>query len=188
MKKYIELNSETIEYTLKVNSRAKRINVRIKHGGEVIATIPRSIHQGLVEDFMKRKSEWIIRTINVFTSLKKQITKKDDRLQFLELKEEARRLVHSRIEHYNAFYQFTYHKVAIRNQKTRWGSCSRKGNLNFSYKLVLLPPHLADYIVIHELCHLKEFNHSPKFWDLVAKTLPNHKELRKELLKSSHHL
>jgi len=71
--------------------------------------------------------------------------------------------------------------VSIRNQKTRWGSCSRQKNLSFSYRLFLLPPRFCDYVIVHELCHLKEMNHSPKFWALVARTFPDYKKLRREM-------
>jgi len=73
--------------------------------------------------------------------------------------------------------------VKIRDQSSRWGSCSWKGNLNFSYKLVLLPEHLADYVVVHELCHLREMNHSPRFWALVSQTVPDYRAKRRELKK-----
>lgn len=102
---------------------------------------------------------------------------------YKKYRERARVLVHQRLEHFNTFYGFTYHRVSIRNQKTRWGSCSNKGNLNFSYRIVFLEPEAQDYIIIHELCHLKEFNHSKAFWDLVAQQSPNcekwHIELRR---------
>lgn len=100
---------------------------------------------------------------------------------YLLHKESACKLVRERLEYFNQFYGFKYNKVAIRNQKTRWGSCSKRGNLNFSYKLALLPPHLADYIIVHELCHLKEFNHSQAFWDLVGKQILNYKDLRNQI-------
>ena len=104
-----------------------------------------------------------------------------NRIQYLKLRESARALVKARLTHYNEHYQVPLRKIFIKNHKSRWGSCSEKGNLNFNYKIVLLEPELADYIIVHELCHLKEFNHSPKFWAHMAQTLPNHKALRQQL-------
>jgi predicted metal-dependent hydrolase len=98
-------------------------------------------------------------------------------------KERARALVHERLAYWSAHYECSYGRVAIRDQRTRWGSCSSKQNLNFNYRIVFLPPHLADYIIVHELCHLKVFNHSPTFWNLVAETAPNYKACRMELKK-----
>ena len=85
---------------------------------------------------------------------------------------------------FNKIYKFKYNKINIKNQKTRWGSCSVKGNLNFNYKIALLPEKLAEYIVVHELCHLGEFNHSYKFWKLVEKTIPDYLEIKEDLKKS----
>ncbi|PIR82522.1 hypothetical protein COU20_01840 [Candidatus Kaiserbacteria bacterium CG10_big_fil_rev_8_21_14_0_10_59_10] len=96
-------------------------------------------------------------------------------------KEAARALVHERLVHFNSIYRFTYRRVFIKNGRSRWGSCSEKGNLNFNYKVLFLPEKLSDYIIVHELCHLGEFNHSPRFWALVERTLPHHAALRKEL-------
>jgi predicted metal-dependent hydrolase len=103
--------------------------------------------------------------------------------KFEKEKEAARALVHARLQFFNRHYGFAWGKVFIRNQRSRWGSCSSKGNLNFSFKLVRLPPELADYIIVHELCHLKEFNHSPRFWALVAETVPDYKA-RKAALRA----
>ena len=72
-------------------------------------------------------------------------------------------------------------RVTIREQKSRWGSCSRKGNLNFNWKLIMAPPEVLDYVVIHELCHLHEFNHSPRFWALVAAQMPEYEAWKKWL-------
>ncbi len=105
------------------------------------------------------------------------------RTHFLEYKERARALVLGRIEHVNALYKFSYGTVVIRNTVSRWGSCSSKHNLNFNYKIVLLPTHLADYIIVHELCHLGQFNHSAKFWALVALADPDYVAHRAELKK-----
>jgi len=92
-------------------------------------------------------------------------------------------LVRDRLDYYNQFYQFKVGQISIRNQRTRWGSCSAKGNLNFNYRLVLIPEKLADYVIVHELCHLGEFNHSADFWALVAKAMPDYREARRELKK-----
>lgn len=100
---------------------------------------------------------------------------------YVEHKEVARELVLARLEHFNQFYGYTYNRVAIRNQRRCWGSCSAKGNLNFSYKLLFLPPCLSDYVILHELCHLNELNHSKRFWDLVGEAMPDYKERVKEL-------
>lgn len=111
----------------------------------------------------------------------RRVRKSPNRKRYLETKESARELVHSRLEHWNNHYKFKYGQVSVRNQRSRWGSCSKKGNLNFNFRIAELPLHLADYIIIHELCHLGEFNHSQKFWDLVGQTLPEHLKLREEL-------
>lgn len=100
---------------------------------------------------------------------------------YLTHKEAARVFIHERISYWNQFYSYEYKRVAIRNTRTRWGSCSEHGNLNFSYKLLFLPEHLADYIIVHELCHLEELNHGRNFWSLVERTIPQHRTLRKEL-------
>lgn len=103
--------------------------------------------------------------------------------QYLAHKEEARKLVKERLEYWNQFYNFKYNKVFIKNTKSRWGSCSKKGNLNFNYRIALIEPVLADYIIVHELCHIGEFNHSPKFWSLVERTIPDWKLRRAKLMK-----
>ncbi len=104
-------------------------------------------------------------------------------VRYLTHKEDARALVHRKIAQFNAHYCFLVGRVAIRNQKSRWGSCSKKGNLNFNYRLALLPEELVDYVIVHELCHLAEFNHSPAFWARVAETIPDHKLKRAALKK-----
>lgn len=126
----------------------------------------------------------------IFFKIRKVKTKKPKRknLNYLKYKNSAALLAKERLEYFNQFYNYKYGRVVIRNQKTRWGSCSRKGNLNFNYKIALLPSKSADYIIIHELCHLGEFNHSQRFWDLVAETFPDYKEVRHSLRTNGLHL
>ncbi len=101
--------------------------------------------------------------------------------EYLAHKEAARTLVHARLMHFNQFYKFSYNRVSIKNIRSRWGSCSSLGNLNFSYRIVFLSPEAQDYIIVHELCHLGEFNHSSRFWQLVEKQIPNYQNLHQKL-------
>ena len=106
--------------------------------------------------------------------------KANSRRDFLNNKEKAREIVENRIKYLNDFYNFSFNKISIKRQKSRWGSCSKKGNLNFNYKIIFLPQKYSDYVLVHELCHLGEFNHSRNFWELVKKTIPDYKEIKKE--------
>ena len=96
-------------------------------------------------------------------------------------KESARALIHERLAHWNQYYNLQYNRVAIRNQRRCWGSCTSLRNLNFSYKILFLPAHLQDYIIVHELCHLQELNHGRDFWNLVAQQVPEYKSHMAEL-------
>ncbi len=110
-------------------------------------------------------------------SIKKRVVrkvKKPKHSTYLAHKEEARALITTRLEFFNPTGEFVYHRVSIRDQRRCWGSCSSKGNLNFSYKLLFLPPCLRDYIVVHELCHLKVLNHSAQFWTEVEERMPDY--------------
>ena len=100
---------------------------------------------------------------------------------YLEHKEIARELTLGRLAHFNQHYNFTWKRVAIRNQRTCWGSCTSLKNLNFNYKIIFLPSHLQDYLIVHEMCHLEELNHSQSFWDKVAEVLPEYRKHKKEL-------
>ncbi len=103
------------------------------------------------------------------------------RKEYLAHKKAARSITLARLQFFAAHYGITHGRISIRNQRTRWGSCSKKGNLNFNYRIALLPPELQDYLIVHELCHIKQFNHSPAFWDLVGQQVPEYKKLRSQL-------
>ena len=100
---------------------------------------------------------------------------------YSEHKEQARTLVHDRLVHFNQHYNLPYNRVSIKNQRRCWGSCSSLKNLNFNYKILFLPPHLRDYIIVHELCHLAELNHGRQFWSLVAEQVPEYQKCVAEL-------
>ncbi len=187
VKKSIVLLGKEVPYELKTSMRARALRLSVYPGGSLVVTAPNFISEGRVEDFLTRKSHWVIEKIEhlkkfVGTFIQKR---SGGKREYRLLKSQAHILAQSRVEHFNSIYQFKYDRISIRNQKTRWGSCSKRGNLSFNYKIVKLPVYLQDYLVVHELCHLGEFNHSQKFWDLVARTVPNYRVLRKELKKIS---
>ena len=181
MEKQIVIDNETIAYTLKKSKRAKRIILAIKSDGRVVVTIPFYYREKVGERFIKEKGSWLVSKLKFYKQFEGQPIIKYSKKDYLKQKDNAYKLVVERIEHFNEIYKFKFKRISIRNQKTRWGSCSSKSNLNFNYKIIYLPARLADYIIVHELCHLKQMNHSKKFWDLVSIFFPNHKEIRKEL-------
>jgi len=177
------------QYEIRVSTRAKRLTLTVHPDGRVVATKPKRISQKAVEAFLAKHWEWIERAKETFQ--KRAAKKRTDQialprprkssLAYKEARKEARVLVTERLKHFNELYDFTYGTISIRDQKTRWGSCSAKGNLSFNYRIVYLPKEIQDYIVVHELCHTKEHNHSERFWAQVGRTIPEHVSLRKAL-------
>lgn len=186
MEKKITIKNKKISYTLKKSKRARRMRLAVYCDGAVIVTTPHDLKENIVERFLKEKSQWLVSKLDFFRQFEDHAIAKYSHEDYLKLKEDAYKLAESRLLYFNKIYKFKYNKISIKNQKTRWGSCSKKGNLNFNYKIVLLPPQIADYIIVHELCHLKEFNHSKKFWNLVAKAMPDYLAIRKKLKKSGY--
>ncbi len=175
----IKINNKNLEYSLKESSRAKRVRISIDRVGNIIATKPKRVGLEALENFLILKSKWIFEKIDWVNNNKNFLVSKNSKKEYLENKSKALKLAKERIDHFNKYYNFKFKNITIKNQKTRWGSCSIKGNLNFNYKIALLPQNMSDYIIVHELCHLKEFNHSRKFWNLVAETVPNYLNIRK---------
>lgn len=103
----------------------------------------------------------------------------NSRKHYIENKALAGKIILRQLEFFAGLYGVKYNKVAIRNQKTKWGSCSQKGNLNFNYRIAFLPKEQMNYVIVHEVCHLIHFNHSKSFWSAVEKAIPNYKALSK---------
>lgn len=184
MEKEILVKDQKLIYNLKKSRRARRLRLTIYCDGSMVVTMPRFFSEFLAEKFIQEKSEWIFKKIKNFASLgwkKKGLLGKYSKGEYKKNKKDALNLINKRLGYFNSFYGFSFKRVSIRNQRTRWGSCSRSGNLNFNYKIMFLPEKFADYIIVHELCHIKEFNHSRRFWDLVAKTIPDCKKIIQEL-------
>ena len=181
MEKTIKLEKRKVTYTLRTHKHVRGVRLSVACGGVLTVTASSSMRQGVIDAFIAEKSAWILEKLAYFSRFPRRMVVKNRRRHFIQYREKAREVLEARLAHWNRFYGLAWRTVSIKNQKSRWGSASRAGNLNFNYKLVLLPPALVDYVIVHELCHLKELNHSPRFWALVAKTIPHHRALRKEL-------
>lgn len=175
---------ENIKYDLKISNRARYMRLAVYPEGKLVITVPRLFDQKILNNFLIAKSDWIKKKLDYFskrTSISPRVSKAASRKEYLKYKLPARILIEQRLNYFNQFYNLKWGRISIRNTKTRWGSCSKRGNLNFSYKLAIMPAELCDYVIVHELCHLKEFNHSPNFWNLVSQTVPDFKQRRKQL-------
>lgn len=158
------------------------MTISVNCDARVLVTIPRRVNMNLVEKFIVDHTEWILKQIEKMKGKKKfQFPEGVTQTSLHASKSRAKKILKERLEYFNESYQFEYNKIVIRNQKSRWGSCSANKNLNFNYKLLFVADHVRDYVVVHELCHLKEMNHSKKFWNLVAQTIPDHQKRRREL-------
>ena len=152
-------------------------------GAELLIRAPRRMKIAYIEWFINEKERWI--TEKYLAALVEK-----PRPQMMEIPEYVteqwlRTEGAERFQQKTAFWaarmKVTYGRITIRDQRTRWGSCSSRGNLNFNWKLVLMPPELLDYVVVHELAHRKEMNHSPRFWAIVEKELPDYCNRREKL-------
>lgn len=181
MKRKIFLHNQEIEYKLKKSKRAKRMRIAVYCDTSVVVTLPYGIKENIVEKFLSAKAAWLLDKILYFKKYGKLIFIKGNKIEYRKNKEAALNLAEERVNYFNKIYKLKFNAITIKRQKTRWGSCSKKGNLNYNYKILFLPKHIADYIIVHELCHLKEFNHSRKFWNLVARAVPSYLEIKREL-------
>lgn len=184
MNKEILINGQKIVFTLKKSQKAKRLRITIYPDATMSVSLPLRMNELAAEKFIREKSRWIVKKLNhakKFASRSNSLLRSRSQKDYAQNKTAALVFIEEKLKQHNQFYQFSYKKISIRNQKTRWGSCSQEGTLNFNYKIILLPEKLADYIIVHELCHLKELNHSSRFWNLVGKIVPNYREIRRKL-------
>lgn len=168
-----------------IRSNRKTVAIQVNSDLSVTVRAPRSVSEKDIEEILKKKEAWISKHIEKIKETKERVeaepTEKLTREKVIALAEEALKVIPERVEYFAKVIGVTYGKITVRNQKTRWGSCSSKGNLNFNCLLMLAPTEVLDYVVVHELCHRKQMNHSKAFWLEVEKVLPDYKEARKWL-------
>lgn len=175
-----------------IYSNRKTLAIQITTDGTVKVRAPKQISHSVIEEFLKEKENWVLKHLQ-----KKKETQhagvfqnqaplsEEDRHRYREI---ARDIFTQKTAYYAQIIQVTYGRISIREQKTRWGSCSSEGNLNFNWRLIFAPEEVLDYIVIHELAHRREMNHSPAFYTIVKEVMPDYKKQQKWLRENGQQL
>ena len=157
-----------------IRSRRRSVGIRIEDSGEIIVRAPLRMPEREIRRVLESKRSWIEKTLKKISDRPQlpKLTAEEVKV----LADRALKEIPPRAAIRAKQIGVTYGRITIRNQKTRWGSCSAKGNLNFNCLLMLCPEDVLDYVIVHELCHRKELNHSPRFWAEVEKILPDYKQ------------
>ena len=168
-----------MEYTL-IRTNRKTMAIYIRPGGLVEVRAPQRCPKRDIDKFLDAKAQWIEEKQALMLT-RAQSKSEPDPVQEAKLRALAKEFLPRRVAHYAELMGVVPAGVKITGARTRWGSCSSKGNLNFSWRLMLAGEREIDYVVVHELAHLREMNHSPRFWAVVEAALPDYKERRKSL-------
>lgn len=161
-----------------IRSDRKTLSIQIKPDGQVVVRCPRRMPVDEIKGFVESKEAWIGKHLGKLPQTREPAF---TTRQLETFRARTRALVESRAKHYAPIVGVNYNRITVRGQRSRWGSCSSKGNLNFNLLLALVPAEVLDYVVVHELCHRKEMNHSARFWAEVERVLPEYNLQRKWL-------
>ncbi len=171
-----------LEYRL-IRSRRRTMSVEITGDASVLVRAPKWVPKYEIEKFVLKNTAWIEKNITKVRNRRAEEAKvapiSEAELAFLRW--QASVIIPDKVKYFADILGVTYGRVSIRNQQTMWGSCSAKGNLSFNCLLMKLPEHMQDYVIVHELCHRKEMNHSPAFWEYVSAIIPDYKRCRRYL-------
>lgn len=172
-----------------IRSKRKTLAIEITRDANVLVRAPYRMKNGDIQRFVEEKREWIEKSLQQVREIQQKSPIDPFTIEEIkQLAEKARKRIPPKVAHYASIIGVTYGRITIRNQKTRWGSCSGKGNLNFNCLLMLAPEEVLDYVVVHELCHRKEMNHSKRFWNEVERILPDYKKHRNWLKENGENL
>ena len=162
-------------YTV-IRSDRRTLALQIK-GGKLIVRAPYGVSPMYVENFVREHMDWVNKQMARVEANRKTVMDLPplEKEELLRLAQEAARVIPERVRYWAERMGVTYGRVTIRNQKTRWGSCNAKGDLNFNCLLMLAPPEVLDSVVVHELCHRKHMNHSAAFYAEIARVMPDYK-------------
>lgn len=160
---------EMIPYTI-IHSKRKTMAIQVKKDGQVVVRCPLGMPDQRAVRFLKEHKEWVRQQYGkTVERIRNQVVYTPEQVK--RYREEARAMLTEKTRIWAEKMGVTYGRITIRDQSSRWGSCSSKGNLNYNWKLILVPEAAAEYVVVHELAHRKEMNHSSRFWAIVEQEL-----------------
>lgn len=166
-----------------IRSNRRTVSLEITPTGQVLVRAPRRMSESGIFAFVESTSSWLTKHLQKhekdMESLQEEGYFSEQEIKRLQVL--LKPIVAEKVAYYARIIGVTYGRISIRRQKTRWGSCSREGNLSFNCLLMMAPPEVLDYVVVHELCHRLEMNHSARFWAQVEKVIPDYKVPRKWL-------
>lgn len=165
-----------MEYTI-IRSNRRTLELEIK-AGAVIVRAPRRARQAEIDAILEKNQDWIEKHLRKAAEQARNTPPVEPLTseEIYALADQALKVIPERVRHYAPLVGVTYGRITIRNQRSKWGSCSSKGNLNFNCLLMLTPPEVLDSVVVHELCHRKEMNHSDRFYAEVLRVFPDYKK------------
>ena len=167
-----------------IRSKRKTVAIQIKSDGRVVVRAPLRMSGAAIRRLVEEKSDWIEKHLARIRRQNESAEPAFTPEQLRQLAEAARQDLPRRAARFAPLVGVSWGRITIRAQKSRWGSCSTRGNLNFNCLLMLCPEEVRDYVVVHELCHRKEMNHSRRFWQELARVLPEY-EKQRQWLKSN---
>ena len=167
-KQSLTILDRTVYYTVKESARAQRLRIAVYLDGEVVVTKPSNISSDELKRFLELKKVWIIKKLEQKILIGSPELRSNSKKHFEKHRGDAESLVHNKAKHWSKKIGYTYKKIHVKQLKSRWGSCSHNGDLSFNYKIIFLPERLQDYVIIHELIHLKYRNHSKEFWQQLS--------------------
>lgn len=168
-----------------IYSSRRTAAIQVTPDGRVIVRAPKRCSRGFIDSFVRQKEDWVMKHLSRFEKQralhpaeKRPPLSDKDRARYISV---ARDIFTKKTAYYARIMDVSYGRIAIREQKTRWGSCSSKGNLNFNWRLIFAPEEVLDYVVVHELAHRREMNHAKAFYSIVESVLPDYRSARRWL-------
>lgn len=182
---WISLDKEEIEVEI-IRSKRRSMAIQIRTDGSVVVRVPMHASDRAIKRFVSAHARWIADNRGEMFERRKKLADNPYDIPAWESlsaadKKIAKQKIMEHVDYYARRMEIDYGSISMRNQNSRWGSCSSKGNLNFNYRLAYLPEELLDYVVVHELAHRRHMDHSAAFWEEVETYYPAYKKCRQML-------